>query len=221
MRRNDVSKGEGKLTRPSPNLWGDRNRRRVGLLGGSFNPAHDGHRHVSLAALRALDLDEVWWLVSPQNPLKPEEGMATLADRFDSALVMARHPRLRVSAIEIHLGTQFTADTLAALRRRFPLTRFVWLIGADNLAQIHRWRRWRQIFTQVPVAVLDRSPYSYEALAGRAARRFAGLRLPARRAAVLAEQSAPAWVFLHQRRHPASATAIRAEGRGKRRRSKA
>jgi len=138
--------------------------------------------------------------------------MATLADRFDSALVMARHPRLRVSAIEIHMGTQFTADTLAALRRRFPLTHFVWLMGADNLAQIHKWRRWRKIFAQVPIAVLDRSPYSYRALAGVAARRFAGARSSVRGATVLANRLPPAWVFLHQKRHPASATAIRESG---------
>jgi nicotinate-nucleotide adenylyltransferase len=180
-------------------------------LGGSFNPAHEGHRHISLAALRVLGLDEVWWLVSPQNPLKPEEGMATLADRYDSALVMARHPHLRVSAIECHFGTQFTVDTLKALRRRFPLTRFVWLIGADNLAQMHHWRRWVQVFKQVPIAALDRSPYSYRAMASPAARRFAQGRVPGRRSVVLAGQAPPAWSFIHQPRHPASATAIREE----------
>jgi nicotinate-nucleotide adenylyltransferase len=164
-----------------------------------------------LAALHALALDEIWWLVSPQNPLKPEAGMARLAERFAAAVEVARHPKLRVSAIEWHLGTRFTADTIAALRHRFPRTRFVWLIGADNLAQIHRWRRWTAIFTKLPVAVLDRSPYSYRALAGQAAGRFSRARVPARSATVLAERSAPAWVFLHQRRHPASATAIRAK----------
>jgi nicotinate-nucleotide adenylyltransferase len=199
--------------RPPPNPWGDRNRRRVGLLGGSFNPAHEGHRHVSLAALRALGLDEVWWLVAPQNPLKPVAGMAPLAERVASARAVAAHPRLRVSAIETHFGTRFTADTIATLTERFPRTRFVWLMGADNLAQIHRWRSWRRIFMTVPVAVLDRSPYSYKALAGKAARRFAWSRVPARRAAGLAEAAKPVWAFLHQRRHPASASAIRAKGR--------
>ena len=167
-----------------------------------------------------MGLDEVWWLVSPQNPLKPEEGMASLADRFDSALVVARHPRLRVSAIEIHLGTRFTADTLAALKRRFPNTHFVWLMGADNLAQIHQWRNWRSILTRVPVAVLDRSPYSYRALASKAARCFAGSRIPARRAIRLADAAPPAWTFIHQRRHPASATAIRAQARSRSRNRK-
>ena len=136
--------------------------------------------------------------------------MATLADRYDSALIAARHPRLHVSDIEVRIGTRYTADTLAMLRRRFPRTRFVWLIGADNLAELHRWRRWRRIFTQVPIAVLDRSPYSRTALAGEAARRFARARVPASRAPELAGLAPPAWVYLHQRRHPASATAIRA-----------
>ena len=197
-----------------PNIWGDRHRRRVGLLGGSFNPAHDGHRHISLAALRALGLDQVWWLVSPQNPLKPADGMATLAERLAAAAHVAGHPHLRVSAIECHLGTRFTADTLAALKQRFPRTQFVWLMGADNLAQIHRWHRWDTILRRVPVAVLDRSPYSYKALASRAARRFGRARVAARAAPVLAETTPPAWVFLHQRRHPASATAIRAQANG-------
>jgi nicotinate-nucleotide adenylyltransferase len=212
MRRKKVSKDDG-MRRPAPNPWGGRARRRVGLLGGSFNPAHEGHLHISFAALRALDLDEVWWLVSPQNPLKPEEGMASLADRFDSALVVARHPRLRVSEIEVHLGTRYTADTLKVLQRRFPNTQFVWLMGADNLAQIDKWRHWLTILTRVPVAVLDRSPYSYKALVSKAARRFAGSRIPARRATMLADAAPPAWTFIHQRRHPASATAIRAQAR--------
>ncbi len=139
--------------------------------------------------------------------------MASLDDRFASAAAMAAHPRLRVSTIEIHLGTRFTIDTLKALRRAFPNVRFVWLMGADNLAQIHKWRRWRAIMGLVPVAVLDRSPYSHKALASMAARHFAGSRLPARRAAKLADAVPPAWCFIHQRRHPASATAIRAQAR--------
>ena len=160
--------------------------------------------------MQALALDEVWWLVSPQNPLKPEEGMATLAERFDSALVAARHRRLRVCTIEIQLGTRYTADTIAIMRKRFPRARFVWLMGADNLAQIHRWRQWRKLFTEVPIAALDRSPYSYAALAGPAARRYAQTRIANRGASILADQPAPAWVFLRQPLHPASATAIRA-----------
>jgi nicotinate-nucleotide adenylyltransferase len=195
-----------------PNPWGDRCRRRVGLLGGSFNPAHDGHRAVSLWALSRLGLDEVWWLVSPQNPLKPTAGMASMAQRLAYATQTADHPRLRVTGIEATLGTQYTADSLAALHRRFPKTGFLWLMGADNLAQMPRWDRWERIFRSVPVAVFDRSPYSYQALAGKAARRFARFRSHGRRATLLATREAPAWAFLHQRRHPASATAIRRAG---------
>ncbi len=192
-----------------PNIWGDRRRRRIGLLGGSFNPAHAGHRHVALSALRRLALDEVWWLVSPQNPLKPMAGMATQADRIASAEAVARHPRIRVTGIEEVLGTRYTADTLTMLARRFPRVRFVWLMGADNLQQVPRWDRWLTIFRSVAVAVFDRSPYSYRSLAGKAARRFARCRLPDRKAGLLAERMPPAWMFLHLRRHPASATAIR------------
>lgn len=192
-----------------PSSSGHRLRRRVGLLGGSFNPAHDGHRHISVTALRRLGLDEVWWLVSPQNPLKPVQGMAPLAQRLAGARRAARHPRIRVTAIEAALRTRYTADTLEALVARFPNLRFVWLMGADNLIQIRRWQRWESIFRTVPIAVFDRSPYSFRALAGKAARRFAKGRLPERQASVLAEMQPPAWVFLHNRLHPASATVIR------------
>ncbi len=195
-----------------PNPWGDRLRRRVGVLGGSFNPAHAGHRHVSLMALRRLALDEVWWLVTPQNPLKPVAGMAPKEQRLASAQAVARHPRIRVTLMEERLGTRYTADTLRALARRFPRTRFVWLMGADNLQQIPQWDRWARIFRSVAIAVFDRSPYSYKSLAGKAAQRFARCRVAAGRSGRVAELTPPAWVFLHMRRHPASATAIRRHG---------
>ena len=146
-------------------------RLRVGLLGGSFNPAHDGHRHISLLALRRLGLDQVWWLVSPQNPLKSTAGMAPLAERMAGARAAARHPAIKVTDIERRLGTRFTADTLVRLRRRFPDLGFVWLMGADNLVQVPKWQRWTEIFTCMPVAVFDRPSYSYAALAGKAATR--------------------------------------------------
>jgi nicotinate-nucleotide adenylyltransferase len=191
--------------------------RRVGILGGSFNPAHEGHRTISLAALQRLGLDEVWWLVSPQNPLKPVAGMAPFAERFTGAAAVARHPRIRVSDLEPKLGTSYTADTIAKLVRRFPYHAFVWLMGADNLAQIDRWKDWQQIFHAVPVAVFARPSYSLKALAAKAARRFARARLPEAAARSLATAEPPAWVFLHGPLSPVSATAIRA-ARGQRRR---
>ncbi|CAA7612360.1 putative nicotinate-nucleotide adenylyltransferase [Candidatus Terasakiella magnetica] len=199
------------MTHFPPNPWGDRRRVRVGLLGGSFNPAHEGHAHVAETALRLLALDEVWLLVSPQNPLKPVAGMAPLAVRLASAdRVAARHPFIRATAIETRLGTAYTADTLMALRRRFAKTRFVWLMGADNLAQMHRWARWPRIFRAVPVAILARGPYSQQALATKVARRFSRSRGTPDGARSLSEKQPPAWVFLHTRLHPASSTAIRA-----------
>jgi len=183
--------------------------RRVGLLGGSFDPAHDGHRHISLEALRRLDLDEVWWLVSPQNPLKkPTES--PLQDRLAAARRIADHPCIRVSDIERTMGTVYTADTLTALTRRFPGIRFVWIIGADNLIQIPRWRRWPRIFATVPIAVFARPPYSLKALTGRAARRYAAFKVSEARASALARMRPPAWIFFHTRPHPESATRIRA-----------
>ncbi|MDX6748241.1 nicotinate-nucleotide adenylyltransferase [Geminicoccaceae bacterium 1502E] len=181
---------------------------RVGLLGGSFNPAHDGHLYVSLEALRRLQLDQVWWLVSPQNPLKPRAGMAPLEERLASARAVARHPAVRVTSLESRLGTRYTADTLKRLAS-WKEHRFVWLIGADNLAQLPRWRHWEQVMRACPIAVFERDPYSYGALAGAAATRFAGARLSDARAAELAACAPPAWVFLRLRPHPASSTEIR------------
>ena len=188
---------------------------RIGLLGGSFNPAHAGHRHISLYALKALGLDQVWWLVSPQNPLKSSSGMASLPERMEEARRVARHPAIQVTDIERELGTRYTVDTLAELKRRFPRTRFVWLMGADNLRQIPRWRHWTRIFRLVPVAVLARPTYSMGALGGIAAQRYARRRVNEHRAKGLAGHETPAWMFLRNPLHPASATAIRrARARG-------
>ncbi len=183
----------------------------VGLLGGSFNPAHEGHLAISLAALKRLGLDQVWWLVSPQNPLKAASGMAALDRRLASARAMARHPRIHATGIETALGTRYTADTLRALKQRFCRTRFVWLMGADNLIQLPRWRDWQQIFHLVPVAVFDRPTYALGALAGQAARRFARARCAERSARGLARREPPAWVFLHTPLMPQSASKIRAD----------
>ncbi|MFP6746938.1 MAG: nicotinate-nucleotide adenylyltransferase [Alphaproteobacteria bacterium] len=191
-------------------------RLKIGLLGGSFNPAHEGHRHISLLALQQLRLDQVWWLVSPQNPLKPQAGMAPFAHRLAGAKAMARHPRIRASDLEARLGTRFTVDTLAALRRRRPRHAFVWLMGADNLVQLPRWRRWREIFESMPLAIFNRAgpdqDGGHRALAGPAAARFARYRIP--RPAELPLTPPPAWCFLFSRLHAASSTAIRSNGDG-------
>jgi nicotinate-nucleotide adenylyltransferase len=185
--------------------------RRIGLLGGSFNPAHGGHLHISRLALARLGLDEVWWLVSPQNPLKPVAGMAPFADRLREAeAVAAAEPRIRVTDLESRLGTAYTADTVEKLRRRFPRARFVWLMGGDNLVQFPYWRRWQAIFRTLPIAVFARPGSSRKALAGIAAQRFAPARQPPTAARRLAATRPPAWVFFHTRLDPRSATQIRA-----------
>ena len=182
----------------------------MGLLGGSFNPAHAGHRHIAELALRRLRLDQVWLLVSPGNPLKHEHGMAARAERLASAHSIADGRRVIATDIEAALGTRYTVDTLRALRRRFPLVRFVWLMGADNLAQLPRWRGWLEIVRTTPFAVLPRATYTHRALAGRAALRLRAARVPASLAPALADMVPPAWVFLPAPLHDASATAIRA-----------
>jgi nicotinate-nucleotide adenylyltransferase len=196
-------------------------RRRIGLLGGSFNPAHEGHRSLSLQAMQRLRLDRVWWLVSPQNPLKEAEGMAPLEKRLASARsVAAGDPRLVVTDLEQRLGTRYSIDTLRWLTRRCR-ARFVWLIGADILLQLPQWRDWHRLVGLVPIAVVDREPYSYRALAGRVARRYAASRRPERDAPGLADGDPPAWVFLRLRRQQASSTAIRQARRTGRRRPQA
>jgi len=189
---------------------------RIGILGGSFNPAHRGHLDISLKALRQLGLDQVWWLVSPQNPLKPADGMAPFAERLVAARRMARNPRIRVTDLEQRLGSRFTAESLKLLRRRFPETRFVWLMGADNLAQIAQWRDWQQIFHLVPIAVFARPSYCFKALAAKAARRFARYRLKEGAGRRLATSEPPAWLFVHGRLNPISATEIRRRRSGTR-----
>ena len=183
---------------------------RIGLLGGSFNPAHDGHRHISLMALRHLGLDQVWWLVSPQNPLKPSHGMASMESRIEQAKRIARHPRIMVTDLEQQLGTQYTSDTLPALKSAFHGTDFVWLMGADNLSQIRYWDRWQSIFTTMPVAVFARSPYSLRACSSLAAARYQRHRLTGRQSRRLSKVGPPAWTFLAIPLHGASASAIRA-----------
>jgi nicotinate-nucleotide adenylyltransferase len=148
----------------------------IGLLGGSFNPAHDGHVYVSETAMKRLKLDYVWWLVSPGNPLKDDRGMAPFAARLQSARTVAQNPRFIVSDIEQRLGTRYTADTVAALQRRFPKVHFVWLMGSDNLAQFSRWRRWQDLARMIPIAVVQRPGSIMAALNAAPIRRFGGRR---------------------------------------------
>lgn len=185
---------------------------RIGLLGGSFNPAHEGHLHISLAALRLLKLDAVWWLVSPQNPLKSADAMAPLEARKASAVAMARHPRIHATDIEAALGTRYTVDTLAALKRRFPGVYFVWLMGADNLLQLPRWARWQDLAGSVPIAVFGRPAYSIRAMLGKVTQRYARNRVSAMDAGQLAYRAPPAWAFFPIRLHTASSTALREAG---------
>jgi nicotinate-nucleotide adenylyltransferase len=184
--------------------------KRVGLLGGSFNPAHRGHRRISLAAIDALGLDELWWLVSPGNPLKPAKGMAPFGARLASARRMAQRAPIRASDFEAREGTRYTIDTLGALLRRHPRHRFVWLMGADTVAQFHHWKSWRNIARRVPIAVIARPGYDGAARAARAMgwlRRFVR---PSSQARKWTEWSAPAILLLRLPPDPTSATAIRA-----------
>ncbi len=185
---------------------------KIGLLGGSFNPAHEAHLHISLIALRRLKLDAVHWLVSPQNPLKSTKQTAPLDARLERARAIATDPRIEVTAIEQALGTRYTIDTIQVLQRRFAKARFVWLMGGDNLVQFHRWRRWRDIANSVPMAVVARPGFTISALASPAARALAASRWPASKAPELARATPPVWVFLAERLDPASSTALRARG---------
>lgn len=189
---------------------------KVGLLGGSFNPAHDGHRHVAETALNRLGLDRVVWLVSPQNPLKDAGETAPLAERLASARTMAAHPDMVVSDFETRAGTRWTIDTLRALKSRHPGVRFVWLMGSDNLAGFHRWRGWTDILSLMPVAVIARPGSLLESRTAPAARRFAGFRVPQEAARSLPYLAAPAWSYLTAPLNARSSSAIRAERRAQR-----
>ena len=191
---------------------------KVGLFGGSFNPAHDGHAHVAETALRRLDLDRVVWLVSPQNPLKDARDSAPLAERMASAERAARlaahGPAMIVSDFETRVGTQWTVDTLRALVARHPGVHFVWLMGSDNLATFHRWRGWTDIMRMMPVAVIARPGSQLDSRTAPAAARFASARLSASHARLLPRLRAPAWTYLTAPLNHRSSTALRAAARG-------
>lgn len=182
---------------------------RIGLLGGSFNPPHEAHRAISLFAMKRLQLDRVWWLVSPGNPLKNGYGANDIVARADAAREIARHPRIDVTCLEAVIGTRYTVDTISYLRRRCTGARFVWIMGADNLAQFHRWDAWRRIAAQVPIAVIDRPPQSFRALAAPAALALARDRLPENKARQLADATPPAWTFLTGMKLSLSSTKLR------------
>jgi nicotinate-nucleotide adenylyltransferase len=181
----------------------------IGLLGGSFNPPHVAHRMISEAALKRLGLDKVWWIVSPGNPLKRRSDTAPLPERLVLCRNVAKNPHIIVTDFEADLQTPYTASTLAFLKTRSPLVRFVWIMGADNLATFDRWQRWREIFTMVPVVVVDRPGWRLKALASKAARAFATSRVPESEAAGLALRPAPAWTFLTGPLSHVSSTALR------------
>ena len=184
----------------------------IGLLGGSFDPAHAGHAHITREALKRFGLDRVWWMVSPGNPLKAH-GPAPLVQRMARARAVMQHPRVDVTDIEAQLGTRYTAQTLVALRARYPAVRFVWLMGADNLAQLHLWQDWRQIVETVPIGVLARPGQRISARMSRAATLYAPYRIAGRHSLLLARARAPAWCFVNVPMMDVSSSAIRASGK--------
>lgn len=187
-------------------LW---HGRTIGLLGGSFNPAHEGHRHISLQAIKSLGLDAVWWMVSPQNPLKGTRDMAPLDTRLEKARAVAKHPKIHVTDIERQMGTQYTLDTIRALKTRFPRTTFIWLMGADNLATFHRWKNWQEIFKALPVCVLDRPPRHGALRNCPAAVAFRPYLITQSKSMGLKRMKPPAWVVVRMPLNDMSATAIR------------
>lgn len=186
---------------------------RVGLFGGSFNPPHEGHRAVSLLALRRLRLDRVWWLVSPTNPLKDPHELAPLAERVEAARKIGQHPRIAVTVLEAAIGATYTHQTISYLKRRCPGVHFVWLMGADNFRLFDRWQRWRDIARLVPIAIIDRPGSTLTALHGRAADALAPYRRDETDGGLLAMASPPAFLFLHGPRSPMSSTALREKPR--------
>ena len=189
---------------------------RIGILGGSFDPAHRGHALITREALRRFGLDQVWWMVSPGNPLK-QEGPAPMAHRLAQAGQVMRDPRVKITDIEARLGTRFTADTLTHLQALYRGVHFVWLMGADNMVQFDQWDHWRDIMNRVPVGVLARPGWRMPGRTARAARIYAQAELPERAAHALADAQTPAWAFVNIPMSPLSSSAIRAQGNWPRR----
>jgi nicotinate-nucleotide adenylyltransferase len=193
-----------------PRLPPHRKGLRIGLLGGSFDPPHEGHLAISRIALRRLKLDRLWWLVTPGNPLKDISGLPPLGDRMNACRALARHPRIVVTDLEAQIGARYTYDTLRYLARRCRGAKLVWIMGADNLRGFHRWGQWRQIAGLVPIAVIDRPGTTLKASSARAAQALAPYRIAERDAPMLAEMKPPAFLFLHVRRSAQSSSALRA-----------
>lgn len=190
--------------------YGHKNgRKRVGLLGGSFNPAHKGHRHLSINALKRLCLDEVWWLVSPLNPFKKAEDMDSYEHRLQEAEKVANHKRIVVSAFERDAQTRYSIDTVKKLLETYPDIDFIWLVGADIFPQFHLWRCWREIMTLLPIAIFSRKNYAVKARHCKTARTYRRFFLPSAMSRQWFKKRLPCWLFLKIRKHPASSTAIR------------
>lgn len=182
---------------------------RIGLLGGSFDPPHQGHVDITLEALTRFGLDQVWWLISPGNPLKAR-GPAPMVERLVQANAVMQHPRVKITGLECRLGTRFTAETIMRLCKLYPSTRFTWLMGADNLIGFHRWDRWEEIMNMVPIGVLARPGSTLRAGRSRAAQIYAGARLPEARSHELSRMTAPAWCLVHMPLNKMSSSSIRA-----------
>jgi nicotinate-nucleotide adenylyltransferase len=186
---------------------------KIGLFGGTFDPPHDAHRAACLIALRRLNLDRVWWLVTPGNPLKDTRGLAPIEERIAAARALADHPRIVVTGLEAAIGARYTYDTLRYLRAHCPAVRFVWIMGADNLRSLHRWQNWRGIADLLPIAVVDRLGPSLYASASTAALALGSFRISEAAARTLPARKPPAWVYLHGLKSPLSSTALRAARR--------
>lgn len=184
-------------------------RLRVGLLGGSFNPPHGGHLQLSLAALKDGQLDQVWWLVSPQNPLKSPKGLLPQQKRMELAVNLIKHPRIKAVDIEKRLPNTYSITTVRFLKRKYPQITFIWMMGADNLLQFHRWKSWKELFHMLPILVYDRGNYRYKALASRAARYFKDARQPYQEPLCC---KPPAWSLIINKKNPLSSTIIRESG---------
>lgn len=199
------------MAKPDPDIFpkGEWHRKKVGLLGGSFNPAHEAHLEITLSALERLDLDAVWWLVSPQNPLKPSDDMAPFEERMNSAQAMATNDHIYVTDLENRLETRYTADTLDRVIKHLPDTRFIWLMGADNLAQFSQWKDWKKIVRTVAFAIFDRPMYSNAVEVSEATELFRDHQIPENQAAKLGTMKAPAWTFIRDIQNPLSSTEIR------------